>query len=501
MERIGVIDIASNSVRLILAEIYGKNFKLIDELKESVRLGEDLVEGNSFSEEKISYALKTLKAFKTLCSGANAKTIIAVATEAVRTADNGGYLIERIKEETGIDVNILSPEKVAYFDSLGVSKSLYTENSLFIDMGGSSTIIGWIKNKKLVESCKLPFGTVTLTKQFNLSDRILHENIEKLNNFIDENLSKVSWLKETDFNNLIGIGGSMRTLGKIDRKRKRYPIDISHNYIFYDYDLHEIYNALRSKDLKQRYRMDGLSKERADIIVAASSLFLRVVENLGINEIKVSGKGLREGILFHYIEEKYGDIGNILDYSINGVLENHNVNKEHAAHVYNLAVKLYNSLKPIHHLPEEYEDILKTAAYLHDCGISIRYYDHHIHSFYIILNSMITGLSHKETLLSAFAAAYHRNNGFELPFAHFCSIINRLDIANAEYAAILIRIAESLDRSLSGSVKDLSLSFDEESVTIEVEASTNIDLEINEALKSKEAFESIYNRNLIIKQK
>lgn len=498
MERIGVIDIASNSVRLILAEVQGKNFRLIDELKESVRLGEDLVYNDSFSEEKISHTLKTLCSFKTLCTSTNTSTIIAVATDAFIMAKNGAYVIEKIKEETDIDVRILSSEEVAYFDALGVAKSLYATNSLMIDMGGSSTILAWIKDNKLIESCKLPFGSVSLTKQFNLSDRILYENIENLNAFIEENLSKVSWLKENKFHNIVGVGGSIRTLGKIDRRRKRYPIDISHNYIFYDYDLHDINNALISKDLKQRNKIEGLSKERADIIAAASSFLAKLTEDLSINEIKISGKGLREGILFNHIEEKYGDIGDILDYSIQGVLENHNIDKAHATQVYKLALKLYEGLKPLHHLKDDYKDILKTASYLHDSGISIRYYDHHIHSFYIILNSMITGLSHKETLLSAFAAAYHRNNSFEFPFAHFCSIINRLDISNVEYVAILIRIAEGLDRSLSGAVEDIHLSFDEENVFLDLVSNRNIELEINEALKSKEAFEKIYDKNLVI---
>lgn len=499
MERIGVIDIASNSVRLVLAEVQGKNFRLIDDLKESVRLGEDLVHGDTFSDEKISYTLKTLSSFKTLCSATNANTIIAVATDALKIAKNGSYLIDKIKEQTGIEVRILSTEEVAYYDALGVSKSLYAVNSLMIDMGGSATILAWIRDNKLVKSCKLPFGSVSLTKQFNLSDRILYENIENLNTFIEDNLSNIPWLKENTFHNIIGVGGSIRTLGKIDRRRKRYPIDISHNYIFYDYDLHDINNALRSKDLKQRNKIEGLSKDRADIIVGASSFLVKITESLGINEIKISGKGLREGILFNHIEEKHGDIGDILDYSIQGVLENHNIDKNHATQVYKLALKLYEGLKPLHHLKDDYKDILKTASYLHDSGISIRYYDHHIHSFYIILNSMITGLSHRETLLSAFAAAYHRNNNFEFPFAHFCSIINRLDISNAEYVAILIRIAESLDRSLSGSVEDINVSFDEENVFVEIIAKRNVELEINEALKSKEVFEKIYDRNLVLK--
>ncbi len=112
---------------------------------------------------------------------------------------------------------------------------------------------------------------------------------------------------------------------------------------------------------------------------------------------------------------------------------------------------------------------------------------------------MITGLSHKETLLSAFAAAYHRNNTFEFPFAHFCSIINRLDISNVEYISILIRIAESLDRSLSGAVEDINVSFDEDNVFLELVAKRNVELEIAEALKSKEVFEKIYDKNLVIK--
>lgn len=499
MKRLGVIDIGSNSVRLVICEITeAGTFKIIDDLKESLRLGEDVEDLGIIGEEKILSTLSTLKTFKVLCDTLKVDDILAVATEALRKAENSFDFIEKIKDYTGISVRVLSGEEEAKYDASAVMHSMYTSNSIIVDIGGASTELIWVYNNKIMEFISLPFGSVNLTKRYNLADIITTDNEESLKSFLINSFKKVPWLFKANFDNMIIVGGSARNIGKIDRKVKRYPLDISHNYILNDYDLQDIYHMVKSKNLKQRKKIEGLSKDRADIFVAAATVLYTLTDMLKIKEIKVSGKGLREGLIYEHMYQKPNSTEDILDFSIKGVLKSHNINESHAENVYNVSLKLFNYLKDLHELDDSFINIIKTAAYLHDAGISIRYYDHHKHSFYIILNSEINGLTHKELVMSAYIAAFHRNNDFDVNLCQFSGIINKLDLINIRKIGVLLKIAESLDRSMTGSVKDFQCHINEETVDIKIIADKEMALELNDASKSAGKFKEVYNKELNI---
>jgi exopolyphosphatase/guanosine-5'-triphosphate,3'-diphosphate pyrophosphatase len=499
MKRIGIIDIGSNSLRMIIAEIHEDgSFKLIDDMKESVRLAADMIDGNKLNAERIKKAVETLKTFKTFCVAVHVDEIIAVATEAVRKAKNKNDFILEVKNETGIEIKVLTGDEEAYYDYFGVINSMYVDNSLMIDIGGSSTELAWVQNNKLIQSISLPLGAVNLTQRFNLEDIITPNNEDSLKHFLINTFKEIPWLFETSFNSIIGIGGTVRNIGKIDRRSKRYVLDIHHNYELNDQDVHSIYNTIKSKNLKQRIKIDGLSKDRADIIVGPACAVNTLMELLKVDKLVVSGKGLREGVIYEYITTHYAPIKDVLDYSLESVMASHNVNIEHAKNVYRLATLLFKKLKPLHNLDEDFIKIIKTAAMLHDSGISIRYYDHHKHSFYMILNSEINGLSHKELIMSAYAASAHRNNEFEMNIFQFHGIINRMDLSNIEKIGIFLKIAESLDKSMSGAVKNIECSIDGDTVTIKAVSENSIDLEISDAKKAIPFFTEVFDKELII---
>lgn len=501
MNRIGIIDIGSNSVRMVLSEFddFGY-FKVIDELKETIRIGADLIDSTEISEEKIALTISTLKAFKSMCINSGATKIITVATEVIRQSTNKNVFKERLLKELDLEITILDYDKEIYYNFLGASNTIYSNDSIMVDISGNITHLAWIKDDEIHKSITIPIGSVNLSKIYNLQDTITYENSEKASKYVRDELLKISWLKENNFNSIIGIGGSIRNIGKIDRRRKRYPIDISHNYSFTDYDLHEIYSMLKSKSLRQRQKIDGLSCDRADIIVGAAIILETLKNIIAVKDIRVCGRGLREGLLFEYLGDNFNTTKDMVDYSIEGIINTLNINKEHAHNVYNITSKLFKELQPLHRLNSDYDKIVETSALLHDCGISIRYYDHHIHSFYVILNSHINGLSHKEILMSAFCAAFHRNNNFQIPLSKFSTLLNRLDVVSIEKIGILLRVAEGLDRSLSGAVEQLDVTITKEEVILDLYSSKDLDLEIRQASRCKCKFKDIYYKDLIIRK-
>lgn len=503
MERIGIIGLDSNSIRLMLAEIEDSGyFKIIDELRESVRIGLDLIENSYISQEKINKTIATLKAFKSLCTVSGASQIITIATEALSAAENKSELKERILKELSLEIRFLSFDEEIYYNHLGIKNSIYNDNSLMVDIRGSHTHLAWLKGKVLHKKITLPVGCINISKMFELQDTIHFLSSEYANDYVENLLKKNTWLFETEFDNIIGVGGTIRNLAKIDQRKRHYPIDTLHNYIFNNSDLNEVYNLLKCKSLKGRLNINGLSVDRADVIIGGTVIIHKIVELLSIDEIKVCGRGLREGIIHEYLNNNYASSQeDMLDYSIHGIMETLNINKPHAYNVYTITNKLFQTLKPLHHLSDESSNLIKTASLLHDCGISIRYYDHHLHSFYIILNSSISGLSHKELLLSALIAAMHRNNEYQIPLAKYSNIINRSDVSIVEYIGVLLKIAEGLDRGLVGAVKDFEVNILENTVELNLFSDNDMTLEIGQALRAKYKFKEIYQKDLIVNRK
>lgn len=501
MNKIGVIDIGPNSLRLMLTEIEeGGYFKIIDELKASIRLCSDLVDGCEICNDKISLILSTLRTFKSLCTVSGASKLIAVATESFRTAQNKDLLISTIKSELDVDVKVLSCEEEIHYNFIGVTRSIYVENSLMVEVEGTNTHLAWIQDGCIIKSVTLPFGSVNLSYNFNLNDRVSRDALDTSTNHINSHLHDLSWITENVFDSIIGVGGTARIIGKLDRIKKRYPLDISHNYELTDLDVNDIYNLVKSKDYKQRCKVEGLSSEVSDIVVGGLAIFNSIVKLANNSKVIISGRGLKEGVLYEFINSKISINKNILDYSINGILDTLNSNKSHAKHVYFITNKLFESLKPLHNLNSDYNNIVKTASMLHDCGTSIDYYDHHKHSFYIILHSYINGLTHKELLISASIAASHRFNNYSIPQPPFAAIINRLDVKAVELISVLLKLAEGLDRGLVGAVTNLDISYDDATVTILITSDIDLELEIHQAYRAANKFKELYNKKLIIKR-
>ncbi|WP_411680863.1 exopolyphosphatase [Clostridium thailandense] len=500
MKRIAIIDIGSNSIRLVLVQINKNNFfSVIDEVKETVRLGKDMTIYGGLNPSRIEQAIKTLSFFKCLCEAQNVTEIIAVATEAVRKASNQVEFINRVRLELGIEIRVLTGTLEAYYDYFGNVNSMDISNALLIDIGGSSTELIWVEDRKLKASISMPFGAINLTERFSLYKAMDEKTEKDLKEFILSLYKDIPWLKEIKNIPLVGIGGTIRNIAKISRKKNSYPIANLHNYRTTVEDVIEIYNMSKIKDYTERKKMKGLSKDRADIFLGAAGAVITLFEFLDLKELYVSGCGLREGIIYEYILQGNTPLEDVLGFSISNHIFNYEMNSNHAYQVWKLTECLYNDLKSILNIDKDCYKILKTAALLHDCGVRISYYDHHSHSFYIIANSKINGLSHREQLMAAYIAALHRKNDFKIDLDKYEKIINEEDIKVIEKLAILIRICENLDGGVNSNVSGVSCDIEAGTVIISVKSKTDPILEINQALNCAASFEKIFGKKLNIK--
>ena len=503
MEKIGIIDLGSNSARLVIVNLFADGyFMVVDELKESVRLGQDMERDGFLKPARVAETIKTLKMFKKLCDSSNVTRVIAVATEAVRRAKNQRSFLDEIQATCGIKIRVLSAEEEAVLVYRGVINTMDVPKGIVLEIGGGSTKIVYYNRRNMLNYATLPFGAVTLTGMVSSDGLKPEEQAAKIEELFTEQLKKIEWLKELDPDvQMIGVGGSFRNLFKITKMVHKYPLDSVHNYKMQVEDFLPVYDMIKVLDLDKKKKIKGLSAERADILPAALAIIKSFVEFFNFDRFTLSGAGLREGIMFNQAlpvtEEK--PISDVLNYSLTTLVKYYDCDEKHVEHVVNLSIQLFKQLRVLHKFPRQYLRVLKVAATLHDCGMRIKYYNHQRHSCYMILNSTLYGVSHRDIVLAAFTACCHKKEDINAyDWTRYRDVLHEDDIEIVKRLGVMLRIAESLDRSMSGSVKSINCDILGDSVIMKTEVDGDASLEIRDAMAAGAEFRKSFHKNLEI---
>jgi len=487
-EKVAIIDLGSNSVRLIIILIQkSRYYKLIEQEKEMVRLGENLYIDNMLKEAPMERTMQTLRLFRDLIESHEAETIILTATAAVRNAKNKDVFLESIRTEFGWDFQVISGEREAFLGYLGVINTINEKNFLIADIGGGSTEISLVENRKLIKSVSLNFGSVT----FENKDSELIKKLEEL-----------SWLKDSEIP-LIGLGGTIRSFAKIYKRNTPYPIDKLHNLEISLENSKKTIDIVTKKRGDELYKVNGLDKSRADIIVPGLKILNAILKVSKPSKIIISGNGLREGLFFQHLLRNNEEpiLKDVRKESIKNIMFNYDVNKKHAKNVLKLAQELFLATSSLHNLNIEDLKYLKYAASLHDIGIYIDYYSHHKHSGYLILNSGLVGFNHRELFILSAICGKHRNKSYKINFGEYRNILLKDDIHLINVLSLLLKIAENLDRREEGKIKNLLKGEENESLfTIELKSDEDVSLEISATMKSSGDFEKLFNKRLLLIQ-
>ena len=502
MERIGIIDLGSNTARLVIVDMFAENhYMVVDELKESVRLGQDMDRDGFLKPQRIAETIKTLKMFKRLCDTSKVDRIIAVGTAAVRRAKNQRSFLDEIQVSCNITIRVLSEEEEALLVYRGVINSMDIPKGIILEIGGGSTKIIYYNRRNVLGFASLPFGAVTLTDIF-ANEPTPEQSALRVEEFFTEQLKRIPWLKEVDPEaQMIGVGGSFRNLFKIRKLVCKYPMDLVHNYRLATEDFAGVYNMLKVLDVDKRKKIKGLSPARADIMPAAMAIVNSFVSYMNIDTFTIGACGLREGLMVNQalpitLEKPISDV---LGYSLDRLVKYYDCDPKHVEHVLLLSVQLFKQLRVLHKFPRQYLKVLKIAASLHDCGMRVKYYGHAKHSRYIILNSSIYGATHREIVLAAFGAGCH--NGEDVPLAEwqkYKDIVTEEDLDAVKKLGVLLRIAESLDRTHCGMVTGLNCDVLGDSVIMKTIVAGDAALEVRDAETANPEFKKAFKKNLEI---
>lgn len=302
-----VIDLGSNSVRMQISQIddYG-GYTVMGYFREYVRLSENMGKEMTLKEEPMNRTIQALKDFKTRYTQYDNVVVKAVATAAVRGAKNQAEFLKRVKDEVGLDLQVISGSTEAYLDYIGVVNTLPVRNGIIMDCGGASTELIWVQNGACKERVSIPVGSVILSQNYNLADTISASDLYSAMNAAGQKISTVRWLGQVHNLPLIALGGSNRTIAKIHRREVTDEVDELPDIHGMHLPPHYIFNLvgkLIAMNKDERMKIPGLAKNRADVIVGGLIPISLVLRNLQISEVIFSNCGLRDGILFEYLRQ------------------------------------------------------------------------------------------------------------------------------------------------------------------------------------------------------
>lgn len=502
LERIGIIDLGSNSARLVIFQIYrNRAYNLIHEQKEIVRLSEGAGATNKLQPAAWTRGMETLQVFKDACCRFEVEKVIAVATAAVRNASNGSDFVEQAKEKYGFEFQVLSGEQEAYYGFLGIINTLPESDYLQFDLGGGSIELVWVQNRKIEKSVSLPFGAVTLTEKFGLQNQFSAKNHSDFFKWLQKNWKGLEWLKKAKNLPLIGTGGTIRTLAKMDQRRKNYPFSKLHNYRMGTITFRDLYHELSKSDIKERKKIPGLNDGRADLILAGSGIIYSLLDYLSSPRIVVSGSGVREGIFFeHYrsLAEKPAIIHNILQHSAENMAGFYQTDRAHADRVMKLSESMFTLFQKTLELESRDLELLKVSALLHDVGVVINYYHHARHSAYLIENGTLYGLSHREQILCAVLAAWHGNTNIKQVRRYYSQFLDNIDWTKARRMGMILGIAEILEESQAELVQKIRADIYDKKIILHLSCRVRPDTELQFLQPIQKNFHKETGKELII---
>lgn len=500
MRRVAFIDLGSNSVRMNIVQINDDgSYHLLDQVKQMVRLSQGMGAEKTLKPEPIRRTLEALRLFRKLIDVYQAETVHGVATAAVRQASNQTAFLEALWRETGMAFEVISGEAEAYFDYLGVMNTIDSPDCLVLDIGGASTELVWVAGRRIVESVSLPFGSVTLSERFVTKDPT-PEDLKKLKEFILNAFRSIGWLKRAKGLPILGLGGIIRTIGKIDKNRVRFPVLTLHNYQMTHEEVNLVYEQVVGSTFDELKAVAGIGKSRADLMAGGIMPVKCAMEILGSKKLIISGNGLRDGLFFKRELLPSGEelVPDVLEHSLDNLMKRYGVNRDHALHVNRLSLSMFDRLEGAHRFTEEHRKVLHAAALLHDIGMHIDYFNHHYHGFYLVMNGDLNGLSNRERVMTAFLVGSHRESSFKEDWKKYRAVMDGKDFEDLRRLALFLKLAEKLDRSEAGLVEAVDIELGRKTVLLKLIGRSDLTLEVAAVSQYRGDFQRILKRELAV---
>ena len=476
------IDVGSNALRLKvvdapdiegppeqLALILAEPAREVASLRAAVRLGAATFHTGRIDAKTMDDVCTSLREFRVVMDAHHVVKYRATATSALREAKNAEALVERVRRETGIDLEIISGAEEARLIQLAINRrvDLGPSKALLVDVGGGSTELTRVEGGGAIASMSLPLGTVRLLAMFP-SQKDAEQNTRQIKRAVKEAFRGVTKDMAIAGSVVLATGGNSDTLAELcaadtplapdlrvrgEGRIKRILVS----------KLKELTSELGAMKVSEREKRFKLRNDRADTIFPAACIYSEAAALVGAKELLVPGSGLRDGVLEelilkhrHVWDERLDDA--LIMRQCQDVAAKYHCDVDHARTVCEFASQLFDVTRDVHSLPPRDRTLLRAAAFMHDIGAFIHRDGHHKHSYYAIMNTDIMGFSDVERVVTANVARYHRKSPPSMDHPPFREM-SREDRARVRALASLVRLADSLAHAFGtrGEVVDMAL--------------------------------------------
>jgi len=454
--RVAAIDVGSNAIRFVAAEFTSAHgFSVLDEERAAVRLGHGVFLSGRLAPSAMEGAIAAMASFASRMASLGVQYYRAVATSAVREARNGEELLERMRAEAGLELEVISGSDEARLVYLAVRRVVPLEGRewILVDLGGGSVEVSLVDDSGILWSESHTMGSVRLLEE--LSE--VGQEPGRFRRLLEEYTATLRLPAAAGYRSSVGL---VATGGNIESLARLAGVEAGpggYGVLALD-RLQAVIDTLSRLSYSQRVAELGLREDRADVVLPAAMVYLRLAQLAGVPEIHVPFVGLREGVLFDAVEALTTKPAHADRHQQELVAASVAVGRRfmfdesHARQVCAHALSLFDQLAALHGLGEEERKVLLVAALLHDTGAYISYKKHHKHSMYLILHSELPGLSPRALNLAAVVARYHRRSEPAERHPEF-SGLSAGDQDSVVRLAALLRLADALDREHSAKVK------------------------------------------------
>ena len=453
-----VVDIGSNSVRLVIYEGPWRHAAALHNEKSICAIGRNMVSTGDLDQEGMAFALETLARFRELCEGHEVRSVGAVATAAARDAMNGRDFIRRAEKALGSAIRVLSGEEEARIAAEGTLSGILDADGLVADLGGGSLDMVTVKDGKTGSAATLPFGPLRLMD-------VAGANLNKARNMVEKGLDKLDFAKSLKGRALYAVGGIWRALAHVDMDERNYPLRVLHHYVIPSGRAVKLCRVVSGLSRKSLERMRSVPKRRAEALPYGALVMEEMIRGFGLKEVVVSAFGLREGVLQRKLKPEEAAKDPLIAFA-------RDLN-ERESRLSGHATELFHWMTPLFPKESPAERRIREAACLFsDIGWRRHPDDRAMGAFVQVLRGAYGGANHHERALMA-SAAYYRYAGDD-NFPEETGVAGLLGAEGAVVAqqiGLAARLAFGLSGAVEGELPKIKLHLAKEAVTLEMPVS------------------------------
>lgn len=491
------IYVGSSEIALKVYQISSKkNFKQIDYISKIIELGKDTYSKGYLTTESIKQVCDILNGFKKKLKEYQITEYRAYATSAVREAENSEIVLDAIKRTTNIEVTVLSNSEQRYINFKGLVAryenfhQVVSKNTAFIDVGAGSVQVSLFDKNNMVVTENMHIGAVRVRDYVSIMGNKSGRLDKVISDYVENDIVTFRniYLNDKEIKNIVAVGEVANAVKKIvpelniDDKIKREQFDAIYNRIV----------SMPPQELSERY---GIPYERATLMLPNIIIYQSFLNNCKAEEIYVPKVDFCDGILASYMDEGSRTVfeHNFEDdiiASAQAISKKYKSNKNHIEKTAEYALKIFDAVKKPYGLGKKERLQLHIASLLHECGNYISMQNGAVNSAYIVENTEIIGLSHKERMEVANIIKY---NVLYLPSKEkISSILDGCDYMTIAKLTSILRLANILDKSHTQKIEDVSITIKDEQLIISAKTYEDISLEAGLFEARADFFEKVY---------